>query len=358
MTTTIDLSEPPRRRAWLPAFLWTGSVILYAIVLSQQIGLPFIIALQSSAVYLYSLALLMIPGRRWAWREMAVRRQTPVRVAAHIAVGLVTIAAWLGVNMLFARVTVGPSFWRVVYAESWLFQVLFAITVYGMVLGVTLTAQSWRREQERERHEAELALVARDAELNAIRAHFQPHFVLNALNSLLALIDQNPALARTMVVRLADIMKEVFDRTDLPAVPLSRELDLVQAYLDVERIRFGDRLTVTVDADAAARIVAVPPFLLQPIVENAIKHGIAPYAHAGRVTITARTDRDQLNVEVQDTGAGNGLAIEGTGRGLQMTRRRLETLYGSNYQLTMGRTTTGTSVRIVIPTDLEPARAS
>lgn len=339
--------------------MWTGAVVLYAIVLSQQIGLPLSISLQSSAAYLYSLALLMIPVRRWTEREMAAaRRSTAVRVASHLGVGLVTIAAWFGLNMLYARVSVGPAFWQVVYAGSWLFQLMFAVTIYGMVLGVTLAIQSWRREQERERHEAALALVARDAELSAVRAHFQPHFVLNTLNSLLALIDQDPAMARTMVVRLADIMKAVFDRGDLPAVPLSRELDLVQAYLDVERIRFGDRLTVDVNADAAARAVAVPPFLLQPIVENAIKHGIAPYAHPGRVTITARTSGDDLHIDVQDTGSGSGMPIEGTGRGLQLTRRRLETLYGGKYVLTMDRTAAGTCAHIVVPREMEPAHVS
>lgn len=357
---TIDLSESPRRASrWPQVLIWTGAVILYSIVLSQQIGLPWWISLQSSAVYIYSLALLTIPVRRWSWRDLAARRPTPVRLAMHVVIGLLTIAAWFAVNMLYARLSVGPFFWQVVYQESWLFQLLFAVTVYGMVLGVTLTAQSWRREQERERQAASLALLARDAELGAIRAQFQPHFVLNALNSLLALIDQDPALARTMVVRLADVMKAVFDRIDLPEVPLSRELDLVQAYLDVERIRFGARLAVTVDADAAARQVMVPPFLLQPIVENAVKHGVAPFAHAGRVTITARLHGGRLRVDVSDTGRGNGSPVElGTGRGLSMTRRRLETIYGTDQQLTIDRADSGTSVRIVLPATLEAAHAS
>jgi LytS/YehU family sensor histidine kinase len=265
-------------------------------------------------------------------------------------VGVVTVAAWFGVNMLYSRIAVGPYFWRVVYQDSWLFQLLFGITVYGMVLGITLTVQSWRREQERERQAASLALLARDAELNAIRAHFQPHFVLNALNSLLALIDQDPVLARTMVVRLADVMKAVFDRIDLPEVPLARELDLVQAYLDVERIRFGPRLSVTIDADADARRILVPPFLLQPIVENSVKHGVAPYAHPGQVTVAAGLDGPHLRVEVRDTGRGQGAPVEiGTGRGLSMTRRRLETVYGQDYTLTIDRNAAGTCVRIVMP---------
>jgi hypothetical protein len=365
MSNLVDLSDsssPPLRAWWLPAVVWTAAVLLYAVVLSLQLGLPWRPSLESSAVYLYSLALLTVPGRRWSWRDMAARRPTPQRLAAHLAIGVVTIAAWFGVNMLYQRIRIGPDFWRVVYTGSLLFQVMFAVTVYGMVLGVTLTAQSWRREQERERREAELTILARDAELNAIRAQFQPHFVLNALNSLLALIDQDPALARTMVVRLADVMKAVFDRIDLPAVTFDRELDLVQAYLDVERIRFGARLTVALEIDNAARGVMVPPFLLQPIVENAVKHGIAPYAHPGRVRISARVVGGRLHVEVQDSGSGTVTTVEnGTGRGLQITRRRLDTIYGDAYELTLDRRADGTSVHLAMPAtldlQLDPARA-
>jgi signal transduction histidine kinase len=349
--TTVDLSDPsPRSAWWLPVLVWTAAVLLYAVALSVQIPLPFRAALESSAVYLYSLALLTIPGRRWSWRDMAARRPTPTRLAGHLAIGVVTIAAWFGVNMLYQRVRIGPYFWQVIYTGNFLFQVMFAITVYGMVLGVTLTAQSWRRERERERREAELTILARDAELGAIRAQFQPHFVLNALNSLLALIDQDPALARTMVVRLADVMKAVFDRIDLPAVTLDRELDLVKAYLDVEHIRFGARLTVALEIDDAARSVMVPPFLLQPIVENAVKHGVAPYAHAGRVRISARVAGGRLLIEVQDSGSGILTTVEnGTGRGLQITRRRLDTIYGDAYELRLDRRADGTSVHLTMP---------
>ena len=150
-------------------------------------------------------------------------------------------------------------------------------------------------------------LVARDAELGAIRAQFQPHFVLNALNSLLALIDKDPALARTMVVRLADVMKSVFDRMDVPAVPLERELDLVKAYLDVERIRFGARLSAAFEIDDAARGVLVPPFLLQPIVENAVKHGIAPNAAPGTVRVSARVHNGRLRPRSARLRHGRGL---------------------------------------------------
>jgi LytS/YehU family sensor histidine kinase len=283
-------------------------------------------------------------------RSLARGRPTARQLTVYVLAGLTTVGVWFWANVLYNFLTIGPDSWTYIYQGNWIFQLLFAVTVYGTVVGLSLTAQAWRRERDRDRREAELVLVARDAELGAIRAQFQPHFVLNALNSLLALIDKDPALARTMVVRLADVMKSVFDRMDVPAVPLERELDLVKAYLDVERIRFGSRLSAAFDIEDAARGVLVPPFLLQPIVENAVKHGIAPNAAPGIVRVSARIRGGRLDLEVRDSGTGAASA-PGSGRGLALTRRRLETVYQHAYELTFDRQATGTSVRISMPAD-------
>ncbi|HKW01526.1 MAG TPA: histidine kinase [Vicinamibacterales bacterium] len=350
-TPTIDLSDrPPARLWWRGPLLWTGGVLLYALVLTVQVGLPLSISLPSAAIYLYSLAIISIPVRMWMQRSLSRGRPTASQLTWYVLAGFATVGLWFWANMLWNRYTIGPAYWSLVYAGNWIFQLLFAVTVYGTVVGLQLTAQAWRRERERDRREAELMLVARDAELGAIRAQFQPHFVLNALNSLLALIDKDPALARTMVVRLADVMKSVFDRMDVPAVPLERELDLVKAYLDVERIRFGARLSAAFEIDDAARGVLVPPFLLQPIVENAVKHGIAPSAAPGTVRVSAKVRDGRLDLEVRDSGTGAASA-PGSGRGLALTRRRLETVYQNAYELTFDRQPTGTSVRISMPAD-------
>jgi len=178
--------------------------------------------------------------------------------------------------------------------------------------------------------------------------------VLNALNSLLALIDDDPALARTMVVRLADLMTAVFDRGDLHEVSLERELDLVRAYLDVERIRLGPRLTIRFEVEEAARGILVPPFMLQPIVENAVKHGVAPFPRAGLVTVAARVRDGRLHVSVTDSGPASAVpaATSVTGRGLAITRRRLETCYGDGYALSLDHGLEGTTARVDVPIEL------
>jgi LytS/YehU family sensor histidine kinase len=250
--------------------------------------------------------------------------------------------------MTVNRLTVGPLFWDLIYARSWLFQIMTGFLAYGALIGITLATESWRRERDRERREAALAIQAREAQLGAIRAQFQPHFVLNALNSLLALIDQEPARARAMVLRLADVMKEVFDRVDQPTVPLEREAELARAYLDVEQIRFPDRLSVAFDLPPEARHLEVPALLLQPIVENAVKHGIAPFPGPGHVRVAASVAGDRLVITVTDSGRPEG-STTGAGRGLSLTQRRLETLYGDGASLRMTHETSGTVVRIDLP---------
>jgi hypothetical protein len=360
----LDLTDaPPRRAAWWPAALvWTSGTLLYATALHlQKARLPFSIALRQSLVFCGTLAVTIWLVSAWDARQASRRRGALSMILSEIVLGLAAIAVWQGLVLLDNRLEVGPYFWRI-YTGTWMFQLLFDASIYVAVRGLMLAASLWQRDRERERREAALLVAARDLELSVIRTQFQPHFVLNALNSLLALIDDDPALARTMVVRLADLMTAVFDRGDVSEEPLERGLDLVRAYLDVERVRLGDRLRVTFDVEDAARDVPVPPFLLQPIVENAVKHGIAPYARPGVVTISARVGRDRLHVAVSDatatatqdtddteTDRPAAIGLGHTGRGLQITRRRLETAYGGAYALTLERAAGGTVARVEVP---------
>ena len=353
--TTIDLSDAPRTSARARMFaIWTALGVIYGTVLWLQVPIVLLAALLSALQYFYSLGLLMMPVRRVSARLMA-RGASPWRLAAvHIGMGIVAIPVWQGANMLFHRLEIGPGFWDEIYKDTWIFQVLSSAVIYIAAVGITLASQAIARNRARERREHEVEVAARDAELAVLKAQFQPHFVLNALNSLLALIDQDPAQARTMVVRLADLMKSVFERMDAERVPFERELDLVRAYLDVERIRIGSRLSVTFDIDEATRGVLVPPFLLQPVVENAVKHGIAPFPGPGRIDVSATLTHGELRVIVRDSGKSTGQLSppsSGTGRGLHITRRRLDGAYGDSYRMAMARAPEGTSVEIDIPAE-------
>jgi hypothetical protein len=352
---TFDLTDDPapRRRVW-PFVVWTAAVAVYGAVLHGQVHLPVPSALMNAAVYIYTLALLMVPVARVSQRLASRRLPTSLLVARHLVVAGAAIAIWVSVNVLFLRLTVGPAMWELVLADAWMFQVLSSVAYYGAALGIVLAVQGHDRERRRERREAELTIVAREAELAAIKAQLQPHFVLNALNSLLVLIDKDPALARAMVTRLSDLMKAVFDRFDVVQVPLAREIDLIRAYLDIERIRFGPRLSVVFDVDEASAHAMVPAFVLQPIVENAVRHGIAPHARPGEIRVSTRMVDGRVRVTVRDSGvapAANFAAEPHAGRGLQLTRRRLDAVYGSEYRLSFDREDDGLAVCLDLPMD-------
>jgi two-component system LytT family sensor kinase len=202
--------------------------------------------------------------------------------------------------------------------------------IYAAGVGIGLAARNADRERRRQQREMQLEVLARDAELTAIKAQLQPHFLFNSLNSILALMDHDPPEARRMLTRLSALLHSVFDRLDEPLVPLDRELDTIRDYLDIESIRFGDRMTFSIDAERDARQARVPPFLLQPIVENAVKHGIEPHVRPGVVRVTGRLDGGRLQVSVADTGPGGEAPAPSahSGRGLALTRQRLQTVYG------------------------------
>jgi sensor histidine kinase YesM len=165
-------------------------------------------------------------------------------------------------------------------------------------------AESLREVEEVRLVEAQLQEQAAKAELSALQARINPHFFFNTLNTISALLAEDPAKADDVVQTLADLFRYTFKATHAGAVPLAEELEFVEGYLAVERARFGDRLRVEWTIDPAARTARIPGLLLQPLVENAVGHGIAPAPGGGTVRIGARLFQDRLVVEVEDDGVG------------------------------------------------------
>ena len=195
------------------------------------------------------------------------------------------------------------------------------------------------------------AFRARDADLararlDALASQLQPHFLFNALHAASSLIDTDPPAARKTLVRLSDLLRATLD-VKQHTVPLSEELALLELYLDIQRIRFHDRLTVTIDVSPDAALVRVPPLLLQPLVENAIRHGIAAKPDAGTITISARRDRERVRITVADDGVG--LSPDHDERiGLGTTRARLEALF-PDARLELHARAVGTEAVIEVP---------
>ena len=201
----------------------------------------------------------------------------------------------------------------------------------------------------REREARELAVAA---QLAALRAQVNPHFFFNSLNSIAQLISTDPAKAEACLERLADIFRYMLTRTQHEFVPLATELEVAEAYLDIERARFGDDLVVTEEIEEPARSVLLPGLILQPLVENAVKHGISRKIGGGSVLIGAALENGDLRLTVRDTGAGMRTrdAIFERGVGLRNVRDRLVKLYGPEYAPAISTAAgEGTTVTLRIP---------
>ena len=253
---------------------------------------------------------------------------------------LLRLAVWPGQEQLTARGYVG-----------WFFTSLpFGVAVYFAVLGIEHGIFYFREARERETQAARLSAQLAEARLSALRMQMKPHFLLNSLNAILVLVrDKDHATATRVLEELGEVLRQVL-RTERPEmVPLAEEIDFLRRYLAIEQVRFSDRLRIRFQVDPSVESAVVPDFILQPLVENALRHGIAESTEAGLLAISARREGDDLILSVEDDGPG---FTEGPTRGLGLsnTRERLEVLYGGRATLVLtGRAGGGTVATIRLP---------
>jgi hypothetical protein len=225
-----------------------------------------------------------------------------------------------------------------------------AIVVYAFILGIAhyLRLAAARRSDEirAERLRADLA----EAELRSLRLQLQPHFLFNTLNAVGALIlTGKHREAFDAVGQLGELLRGILATEKQPEVPLRDELDLTEAYLSIESARLGDRLHATWDIAPETERAELPPLMLQPLVENAIRHGIARSASGGEIVVRSARSGDRLAIEISDNGPGPDRSAGGSGIGLENTRRRLAHLYGAAQRLELVRQGAWTHARIELP---------
>jgi LytS/YehU family sensor histidine kinase len=247
----------------------------------------------------------------------------------------------------------------VLTAISILARLVTDLVIYAAVAAVASALDSQRRLRERDIRAAQLEADLARAQVQAIKMQVQPHFLFNTLHAINVLIREDPAVASRMVTQLGDLLRHTLSRATVAEVPLKAELDVLALYLEIERVRFQDRLTVAFDVPPETMSALVPELVLQPLAENAIKHGIGSSTGTVLVRIRASRAGEVLTLEVTDTGAGP--SDSGTPRervGLSTVRARLERLYGAGQSLTVERASGGGCVsRITLPFLEAPAVA-
>jgi two-component system LytT family sensor kinase len=206
---------------------------------------------------------------------------------------------------------------------------------FWCMLAVILAIEYYRTQREREMREVRLQTQLAEARLDALAAQLHPHFLFNTIQGISTLIHRDPAAADGMLANLSTLLRHTLQRDEGHEIPLAHELELLSLYLDIVQQRFGDRLTIARDIAPDASAVLVPRFLLQPLVENALQHGIERTAAAGRIDIRAVRDGGSLVLAIADDGPGidTHRAFPGEGIGLANTRNRLLQLYGAQQSL-------------------------
>jgi hypothetical protein len=338
------------------AFVWALTVASALSRWSQRqlgpapVGSMFLGALPTWVLWALA-GIALIPIVRLVQRRCG---DPAVLVCVHVLLGGATIYAYcvlLHITQLGLHVTdLQMPWWYAAWAIAryrMLENSLIYLGIVGFVVSSDLAAKFRAQALAAQRLSTELA----SARLEALRLKLNPHFLFNALNGTTMLIRSGEnARAVEAVVGLSALLRQLLEERE-PLVPLETELSFIESYVDVERVRLGDRLTMAIHATREARDARVPFLTLQPLVENSIRHGIAPRGVGGRVTIEARRDGEWLDVHVVNDGAASPAAARGFGLGLATTRQRLEQLFGDGYELTLdvrehSRTT---AVRVRVP---------
>ena len=357
------MERPPTRLVgWAAGFvIWTALALLGVVETAMWLrmrGEP--VALGSlalrSLVDWYAcgifIPLLVVATRRWP----IDRRHLAGRLSLHLAIIVVASAGKIALMVPIRRALAfrGPA----TLAESLVGNLLTEMIAFGAVAAALHALEFYRRYRERETQTAQLQARLSDAQLRALRAQLNPHFLFNTLNAATALIHRDPDAADAMLTRLGELLRLTLRSDPAHETPLHEEIALLERYLAIMRIRFADRVTVRCDVEPGVADALVPSFILQPIVENAFEHGVARLQRPGHIHIAARAADEALVLTVADDGPGPGAAGGAPGVGLANTRRRLAELYGAHGSLELrGPAGGGATVAVRLPLRLEPSPA-
>jgi len=347
----------PRRLALYLA-LWLPVAGLLATVLAAGGGVPG----GAAAVLGFGLAAAYAFVCLGVWYACRVLPLTPAQIpraiASHALGALLTSGLWvLGGRLLAALLAglgAGPGTVALYSSRA---PLVFAagVLLYLLAAAVHYLALALAESRAAERRALELRALAREAELRALRAQIDPHFLFNSLNSISALTASDAAAARAMCLALSEFLRATLQLGARERIPLGDELALVGGFLAVERARFGPRLTVEEEIAEAARRCPVPPLLLQPLVENAIRHGIAHLLEGGAVRLTAAVADGRLRLAVENPADPERPGGRAPGVGLQNVRARLAAVYGPAARLTTEERDGRFRVEISLPAQPEGA---
>ena len=358
-----DFMQSRWRKYGLIFVIWTLVVIVeaaqyYASQFVEHHTFPLWLAIRRACEEWYPWTFFTV-GILWVARRCNLEREGMKRwilghVGTSVLVSLVyfTVYAWLLSGQ--KSVMDGSTFeFGNLFKKLVIFYLHVVLVIYWVIV---LSHQSWgyyQRSRERERQASALATELVRTRLEVLRMQLNPHFLFNTLHTISALIHENPDDADRIVARLSELLRVSLEQSDSQEVPLRQELSFLERYLQIEQTRFQDRLAVEMEIESGLDSVLVPSLILQPLVENAIRHGIEPREDTGRVKIGARRLNGMLELKVSDNGPGlpeAEVAPRREGVGLSNTRSRLSHLYGADHRFELTPASGGgLEARLLIP---------
>lgn len=290
-------------------------------------------------------------ARRFPPERGSVSQTAAIHLAGAISCSLLYVVLRAIVGQIHGWIIEEPASYGEIFRPLLVKTFPFNLLVYGVILSVSHALDYYRKYHERTVHTLELENHLTEARLQALLRQLKPHFLFNTLNGIASLMHSDVDAADRMLVRLSELLRLTMSQSGQSTTSLRTEIEFLQSYLEIERIRFRDRLTVMFDIQPESMDAAIPNLILQPLVENAIRHGIEPHPGPGKIAVHAITRDQRLIVTITDTGRGIPAAgLSRQGIGLSNTRERLRELYGSDHQFDLSnRPEGGLQVKLEIP---------
>lgn len=350
------------RRSYLGAYLavWIplGCLLVFLVKVSGGIGTL------EATVLLAPMAVLFAAACLSAWYTC---RATPLRTSGiarlfvtHLLAAFVLSFLWAQIGRLYAHaVSSSPSFQGldVRYDAHSAILVVSGVLLYLVNVGFFYVLIALEASRAAEARVLETSVFARDAELKALKAQVNPHFLFNSLNSISALTSSDPSKAREMCILLADFLRMTLGLGEKSSIPLSEELSLLHRFLAIEKVRFGSRLQMTEEIPEDCKTMLIPPLLLQPLVENAVTHGIANLPDGGSLRLAAQCQNGRLSILVENSFDAEATPNRRTGMGLQNVRQRLEARYEKSASMRVTADAATFQVSLSLPAESQEVRS-
>jgi hypothetical protein len=344
------------RRSYLGAYfaVWLPLACLLVFLIKVSGG----IGIFEASVVVVPMAVLFAAACLSAWYTC---RATPLRTsgitrvfATHLVAAFILSFVWAQIGRVYAHaLSTSPSFQGldVRYDAHFAILIVSGVLLYLVNVGFFYVLIALEASRAAEARVLETSVLARDAELKALKAQVNPHFLFNSLNSISALTSSNPAKAREMCILLAEFLRMTLGLGEQSSIPLSEELSLVHRFLAIEKVRFGSRLRMSEDVADDCLTMLIPPLLLQPLIENAVTHGIANLPDGGLVRLAAHCQADRVFVLVENTFDAEGTPSHRNGMGLQNVRQRLEARYPKQASMRVTADTAQFQVSLSFPAE-------